>query len=250
MEGELDDVVAVLTQHLGGSVVGIYLYGSAREGGLRPDSDLDLLVVVDTPPSEDIRQQVVAGLLPLSGRWAVGGPRRPVEVTVVVRDDVVPWRFPPRRSLQYGDWLRADLSRGVIREPVEDPDLTMLLVMTRDRGLALVGPPAAEVLDPVPSADLDAAILAALPALLSYLVGDERNVLLTLARMWVTRRTGTIVSKDVAADRLLPELSGTAYELMARARSGYLGEQSDRWEADGPAVRDLAADLQRRILNW
>lgn len=43
------------------------------------------------------------------------------------------------------------------------------------------------------------AIRDALPILLDGLSGDERDVLLTLARMWRTAQMGDLMSKDHAA---------------------------------------------------
>ena len=34
------------------------------------------------------------------------------QVTVVVRSEVRPWRYPPRMDFQYGEWLRSDLEIG------------------------------------------------------------------------------------------------------------------------------------------
>ena len=32
-------------------------------------------------------------------------------------DDLVPWRHPARRELQFGEWLRGDLEAGIV-EPL------------------------------------------------------------------------------------------------------------------------------------
>ncbi|MCE3277338.1 MAG: nucleotidyltransferase [Propionibacteriaceae bacterium] len=64
---------------------------------------------------------------------------------------------------------------------------------------ALVGPPPAQLLDPVPDDDLIRGAIAGIPQLLGDLESDTRNVLLTLARIWTTLQTGQIRSKDAAA---------------------------------------------------
>ena len=46
-----DRVVAWARSALGGSLLGAYLHGSAVTGGLRPDSDLDLLLLTARPLS-------------------------------------------------------------------------------------------------------------------------------------------------------------------------------------------------------
>ena len=119
-------------------VVGIYLYGSAVAGGLRPDSDLDLFVVTDRRLSGSEKARIVEGLLPISGRKTRPPTWRPIEVTIVAQPEVRPWRYPPRMELQFGEWLRdAFLSGAVEPEPAEHPDLAVLITMVRQTGKAL-----------------------------------------------------------------------------------------------------------------
>ena len=87
-----------------------------------------------------------------------------------------------------------------------------------------------------------------LPELLSFLKGDERNVLLTLSRMWVTAQTGELCSKDEAAARVLPALPGRLAPLLELARSAYLGEAKDNWEGQQQAAQELALWMGRAIL--
>ncbi|MGW5387046.1 aminoglycoside adenylyltransferase family protein [Nocardia sp. NPDC003963] len=233
-EGAL--IIRAVTDLLGGDLLGLYLYGSAVTSGLRPDSDLDFLAVTISRITPEIRDRLAGSLLRYSGRWPRSGPARPVELTVVVRDDIVPWRFPPRAEFVYGEWLRAEFERGTVPASADDPDLAILLTMARDGSLALAGPPAHRILDPVPPGDLIRAITASLPVLTDSVDGDERNVVLTLARMWVTADSGAVVSKAEAADRLLPLLPAGHAALLRRARDGYLGIAVDDWTGCHDAV--------------
>ena len=80
-------------------------------------------------------------------------------------------------------------------------------------------------------------MLDSIPALLSYLDGDERNVVLTFARIWTTLATGVIRSKDAAADWALPLLPPEHREVLAHARDIYLGEAAEEWGDLLPRVR-------------
>ena len=103
-------------------IVGLYLYGSAVAGGLRPDSDLDLFVVTDRRLTTDEKARIVAGLLPVSGRKTRPPEWRPLEVTVVAQPKVRPWHYPPRVELQFGEWLRDSFLSGAVEpEPAETP---------------------------------------------------------------------------------------------------------------------------------
>ena len=148
-------VLAVVTDILGDAVLGAYRYGSAEAGGLRPESDLDLFGVIARRTTVDERRRLVDGLVPLSRRGHRLQEWRPVELTLVLRDEVVPWRWPPRFDVQYGEWLRAAFdARDLAPWPAENPDVAMLLTMVRQHGRRLIGPPADELLDAVPPADL------------------------------------------------------------------------------------------------
>ena len=165
------------------------------------------------------------------------GPARPVELTVVVQSDVRPWRYPPRQEFLYGDWLRDTYELDGAPQPEPAPDLAILITMVLQGDTVLVGPPPAQLLDPVPHEDLVRGAVAGIPQLLDDLDSDTRNVLLTLARIWTTLQTGQIRSKDAAAAWVLEQLPSGHQPVLARARTKYLrGEDDERW-ADITAVR-------------
>ncbi|WP_328413361.1 aminoglycoside adenylyltransferase family protein [Streptomyces violaceus] len=236
-----DHLVQLLHRTLPDTLLGIYLHGSATLGGLRPHSDIDVLAVVTESMTYAQRRELVAELLTVSG---VDG-RRHVELIVVVRDDVRPWRYPPTCDFLYGDWLREEFERGVIPSPEPSPDLAPLLTMVLRADAPLHGPPPAELLDPVPREDLRRAVVAGVPELMDELDSDTRNVLLTLARIWATLTTGDIRAKDAAATWALGRLPAENRPVLAHARAVYLGEEDERW--DGLAPRACAEFLVRGI---
>jgi len=123
------------------------------------------------------------------------------------------------------------------------PEVTVVLAGNR----ALFGPPPREVLDPVPRADVRRAVVAGIPSLLADLDGDQRNVLLTLARVLVTLETDEIVSKEEAAELVAHRLSPAAQALLLTAREMYLEGVSDdaagaAWAASKPAARQVFSE--------
>jgi len=239
---QLERVVELAREVLGPDLCGAYLFGSAVLGGLRPASDLDLLAVSTRATTPDEKRRLVEQLLSISGRRTPEGRWRRVELTVVVASEVRPWRFPPRFDLQYGDWLRGDFERGEI-EPwptTVNPDLAVLLTMVLLADRPLLGPPPAEVLDPVPHADVVRAMADGIDPLLEELDTDARNVVLTLARIWSTVVTREIRSKDAAADCALPELPEKHRAVLSRARTIYLGDQEEQWHDLAGSVRPHA----------
>lgn len=244
---QLDDVLHLVRRVLSDDLTGAYLHGSAVLDGLRPSSDLDVLAVAGRRTRRDERRALRDGLMRLSGPKALRGPARPVELTVVAQHDVRPWRYPPRCEFLYGEWLRDDYERGVVPEPAVVPDLAPILTMTLHGDTALLGPPPAEVLAPVPHEDLRRAIVAGVPDLLADVESDTRNVLLTLARVWTTLATGTIRSKDAAAGWALDRLPPGHRPALALARAAYRGEQPDDWQVRMDQASALATYLADEI---
>jgi aminoglycoside 9-adenylyltransferase len=219
-------------------------------------------VIVSQPPDEQVRRRLVEALMAVSGSPADDGSPRPLEVTLLSRQALVTWRYPPRSELVYGEWLREEFEQGRIPSAAADPDLAIVLATARQASLSLYGPQLSELIERVPETDLRRAIVDSLPGLIDGLQGDERNVLLTLARMWMTVETGDIAPKDVAADWALERLSPEHQAVMSLARRAYLegnrlegnrleGSRleggDDDWAQRMPQVEALAAFLRQAI---
>ena len=125
-----------------------------------------------------------------------------------MHDDIIPWRYPAKRELQFGEWQRNDILAGIFEPATIDIDLAILLTKAREHSVALVGPAAEELFDPVPEQDLFEALNETLTLWNSPpdWAGDERNVVLTLSRIWYSAVTGKIAPKDVAADWAMERL--------------------------------------------
>jgi predicted nucleotidyltransferase len=246
-EKQLEQVLALVRGVLGPDVVGAYLHGSAVLGGMRPRSDVDVLVVSRRRTTRGQKRRLVEGLFAVSGRNPPATPR-PVELTIVVEPEIRPWRYPPRMDFQYGEWLRREFESGEL-EPWEttNPDLASLIAIVLLGDRALLGPAPAEVLDPIPREDYTRAMVAGVDGLLRDLEPDTANVVLTLARIWSTIATGTITSKDAAADWVLERLPDEQRPVLVRARAVYLGEADDTWDDLEQHVRPHADYVVREI---
>jgi streptomycin 3"-adenylyltransferase len=145
-----------------------------------------------------------------------------VELTVVVQAEVSPWRYPPVGDFLYGEWLRADYLAGIVPAPGPMPGLALEIAVALAGDHPLVGPRPAQVFDPVAPEGLARASVDGIPGLVEDLPHDTRNVLLTLARIWTTLATGTIVAKDAAADWALARLEPEHRPVLEFARDLYL----------------------------
>jgi streptomycin 3"-adenylyltransferase len=218
-------------------------------GGLRPRSDIDILAVSRRPTTRGEKRRLVQRLAAITGTTDPGPPWT-IELTIVVGSQIRPWRYPPPMDFQYGEWVRRAFERGDLEPwPARDPDLAILITSVPRGDRPLLGPPPAEVFDPVPRRDRTRAMLDGLDGLLHRLEDDTRNVLLTLARVWCTLATDEIRAKDSAADWALRRLPGEHRAVLARARAIYLGEEEERWEDLKPRIRPFAGYVAATI-KW
>lgn len=242
-----------LREILRGDLRAVYLHGSAVLGGPRPRSDIDLIAIVGNPLTADQRDRLLTVLPELSGRHPAppSGPH-PIELMIFATRDLSPPPFPARAEFIYGEWLRDDLG-GIPPDsrfgPVSDPENTLILAQARRFARPLLGPPATEMLPVVPPGIVRAAMRDALPALLAGLAGDERNVLLTLARMWRTAQTGAFVSKDAAAVWAVARMPAREADTLDLARRAYLGLAEDDWSDRSAEAREAADALRTRVLQ-
>lgn len=249
-------LVAPVIRHLDevspGDVLGVYLFGSAASSGIRPESDIDLLVLTRRSLSSRERRDLTDLLLAVSGwrghaaRFPDAQDRRPIELTSLTAPQPGSWAGAPLRDFQYGEWLREGILDGHVPMPENDPDVTVLIATAHQAHRVLLGQPLGTLLPAVPSEALREAILASVPEVLACVEGDERNTLLTLARILVTLDTGRIVSKDAAAKTVANTLTGADRALMERARSHYLGIGDTAWDAPAGATTALARLLADR----
>ncbi|MXQ13106.1 aminoglycoside adenylyltransferase family protein [Microvirga makkahensis] len=242
------NALKIVEELFDGSLLAVYLHGSAVSGGLRPRSDVDLLVVTECPMTDVMRSDLVTSLLRISGRHPASpaGPRC-IELMVFLKSDLSASAYPARSEFVYGEWMREAFEAGDLPEPVSNPELTLALAQARQEARALIGPGAEELLPRIPDAHVRQAMSDALPPLLDNLAGDERNILLTLARMWRTATTGGFVPKDVAAEWAIPRLPEDIAEVLICARDAYLDRINDTLKARQVEVRRAASYLHQQI---
>ena len=228
---------ALVREVLGPDAIGAYLHGSAVLGGLKPNSDIDVLGISRRPTTDAEKRILIDRLTRISRR---GDPAvRSIELESVVHDQVRPWHYPAPVDFAYGDWLGPEFDRGDLTPWTSpEPDIALLLTAVLRADRPVFGPPPRAIIDPIPAADVRRAALDAIRQLLEWLEGDEANVTLTFSRIWVTIATGDIVPKDTAADWALERLPAEHRPVLERARTIYCEGLGDVWGPDlRPRVR-------------
>ncbi|MBS2140828.1 nucleotidyltransferase domain-containing protein, partial [Escherichia coli] len=98
VSAQLSEVVGVIERHLEPTLLAVHLYGSAVDGGLKPHSDIDLLVTVTVRLDETTRRALINDLLETSASPGESEIVRAVDVTLVVPDKILPGLYPSRRK--------------------------------------------------------------------------------------------------------------------------------------------------------
>ncbi|MBM0106970.1 AadA family aminoglycoside 3''-O-nucleotidyltransferase [Steroidobacter sp. S1-65] len=235
---QLSKARAVLERHLGETIIAIHLFGSAVDGGLKRFSDIDLLVTVADPPSEATRRELMMELLSVSAPPGTDAELRALEVTVLAKSEIVPWRYPARREMQFGEWLRENLKAGIYEPPTLDHDLAILLTKARQHSVTVVGCSVIDLFEPIPRAHLIQSLRDTVAQWNQPedWAGDERNIVLALARIWYTGATGQIASKDAACAWLLERTPPANQQVLRKALAAYRGEEDDDLASHGTEV--------------
>ncbi|HEK2044464.1 TPA: DUF4111 domain-containing protein [Proteus mirabilis] len=225
---QIQQVLNSLTKICKDKLDTIYLHGSSVLGGLQPTSDIDLLVIVKTALTKNEKKSLITDLLASSGRYPHDQfGRRPLEITIFVGDQLQDLEYPARCEFIYGEWLRDSFEQGISNIEHDDPEYTLMLAQAKKDSKLLWGD--GFILPEINSQQIRKAILDSLPNLTSSIDGDERNIILTLARMWFTMRTGRFVSKDVAANWSINKIPNEFIEVVTVARDAYLYGTNVEW---------------------
>jgi hypothetical protein len=191
--------VGRLRRLLGDDLVGAWLIGSGALGGaVAESSDLDLVAVCAHAPSVDLIQQVVGGLTEEAMTWPVRG----LEFVLYPRAAVASASRSPQfaLNLNVGPRMALHLSTNAAAEPTHW--FVIDLAILREHGLALHGPPAHELVAPIPRPWL----LDALGDGLAWHAANEpalHQSVLNAGRAWRFAAEGVWSSKDAAAGWVL-----------------------------------------------
>src|SRR5699024_12736239 len=100
-----------------------YLFGSAAAGGLKKDSDIDILIMCKGELKAYEKRQLIEAYMKISGEIVNTENKRYMEITIVDESDISPWQYPQRQELLYADCLRQDFQSGDVPEKDENTDL-------------------------------------------------------------------------------------------------------------------------------
>ena len=180
----LEELCTRLREVLGERLTAVYALGGYALGAYVPGrSDLDVLAVVDRPLEPATKARIVERC----AHEALPCPARKLEL--VVSTGTPRWEL----NLNTGEG-----ERHVGTDPAAEPRFWFVLdlALAREHGLALLGPPPADVLAPVARED----VLAAQAEAIAWYARHEpgRDTFAAAARAWHWLETGRFAPKDEA----------------------------------------------------
>jgi hypothetical protein len=222
----VDELVARLRGVLGDELVGVYLIGSLALGGYEPGrSDVDVAVVVDAPLPAAVKEAVVAACR----HEALPCPARKLELVVYAVGRMR--AFELNLNTGAGEPLHAGFDAGA------EPSFWFVLdlAIARVSGVAVVGPPASDVIPAASRSELVDAVRESLAWQAESGVPDD--LVLNAARTRRFLEDGVWTSKKAAGAWALERLASP--EVVAAALA--LRRRDPGAELTLAAARDWAA---------
>jgi len=197
---------------LGAGLVGVYAGGSWALGGYEPpDSDLDVAVVIPEPLSDEAADGLVGALR----HEAFPCPARGLELVVYTWESAASGTSDPGFELNLNTGARLTFRADREPQPGERHWFAVDRSVLAAHGIALLGPPAAEVFAPIATDNLR-------PVLEDVLLWYEReapesdDAILNAGRALRFAREGVWLPKP-ALRAWAAEQPGTNEEILARA---------------------------------
>jgi hypothetical protein len=218
-------VYAIFGEH----IVGMYLDGSLASGDFDQASDIDFILVTDdeiTPDQFTALQAMHAQIAELDPLWGIQLEGSYLPQYAIQRYDPAHSRYPniergPDERLKLADHNQTwDTHRFILRE----------------QGIALIGPPAHTLIDPVPPDQLRQAMQVILSSWAVKILehpeqlnsrGYQSYVVLSLCRMLYTLERSAITSKPDAAKWAMETLEERWHPLIVGALEGRLNANGE-----------------------
>ena len=229
---------------LGDNLAGIYLHGSAVMGCYNPNkSDIDLIVVVNDPLSDDVKRKYMDMVVQLNEE----GPAKGIEMSVVKQSVCNPFVYPTSFELHFSEmhtgWYRNNPDDYISKMKGEDKDLAAHFTIIKKRGKCLYGAPIDDVFGEVPKSDYIDSIWNDIADAEEEISDNPMYLILNLARVLAFAKEGVVLSKKEGGEWAIKNIQAQYHCLILDAMREY---------AEGTEVSydmNLAKDYARYMLE-
>jgi streptomycin 3"-adenylyltransferase len=247
---QVDELTAALSGFVADQLLGIYLHGSLALGSFNPrHSDLDLLVITSARLPLATKRQIVEFLLECSRR------PHPIEISLLARAQLLPWRYPPPFDLHYSEAWRARyadaLATGAWQAwndaEHQDPDLAAHITVLNARGIRLAGASIAAQFPAVPADHYRASLAADIADGLDAIAANPVYAILNCCRTYAYLHDRQVRSKEEGGRWALDALPAGLRDPVIRALAAYCSD-ADLPQFDPNALRAFAAYMRQALL--
>ena len=227
----VNGVVQVFKDSIPEKLEAVFLHGSLAMGSFYPPkSNIDLLIVVNSPLNLDEQKLIYARLIDLTDNRSITGF---LELSVVLSDQARQPKHPIPYELHFGEDFPDKIRNGEFdydKAKGNDPDLAAHFTLTKNRGIPLFGPPPKQILGDIPWQDYLDSVLDDLGWIL-----DDKNILtspfygvLNCCRVleMLEKGEGTVSSKEGGALWALDALPAEHHNIIRFALERYKSGKS------------------------
>ncbi|MFO7630906.1 MAG: DUF4111 domain-containing protein [Caldilinea sp.] len=204
---QLDEITRSLCEAIAENMMGIYLHGSLAMGCFNTESsDIDLLVVTQTPLDSASQRAIVIALLAYSSQ------PHPIEISVVHYAQIASWRHPAPYDFHFSE-IHRSVCAQLLSDPNatlpaggNDPDLAAHFTVLAARGVCLHGAPINELPIDVPWDDYVASLRSDFEWSQAPGNADATYAVLNGCRIWAAIADRRVLSKAEGAQWALERI--------------------------------------------
>ena len=198
---QIENVLSIFTESLNGSLIGIYLHGSAVLNCFIEDkSDIDILIVSHRRLIADERLELARKMLEIHKKPS------PIELSVIFTEHLKPCKHPTPCQFHFSDYWEVeykrmievgDFTHWILNKDFEDTDIACHVKLIKQSGICLLGRPIDEIFPDVPETDFWNSISCDIDDFDFSNYGSSyfTSNILTLCRIWSYKVKEKIISK-------------------------------------------------------
>lgn len=218
----LDKISEEYSKILGDRLCGVYVHGSVAFGCYSPaTSDIDFIVVVDSPLSADEKIGMISVLTALEQYAAPKG----FEMSVVLDEHCRSFVYPTPFELHYSENYRQDAAEDIGafcgRMHGKDHDLAAHFTVIREVGYPVCGKPVSEVFGEVPAELYLDSIVRDISDVAEYIGYNPVYYTLNLCRVLAYKKGAGVLSKAQGAEWAIEHIPPVYATVVGEALSCY-----------------------------
>lgn len=240
----LDHVVEQYVEILKDNLVGIYLHGSLTMGCFTEKSDIDFLVLVNSPLEFRIKRSLIEKLVILQDL-----PSKGIEMSVVLERYAREFQYPAPFEVHYSELYKEKYMKdcNYICGNGVDKDLAAHMTIIKHRGICLYGKEIKDAFVEVPKKYYVDSILYDIEGVRTDIIKDPVYYSLNLCRILYYMKENFISSKKEGGNwglKNLPE----KYKEIIKNSVGIYSSQLDNVTWDHKLLCDFAEYMLKKIL--